>query len=163
MTPNDRDAIARVIADAIRPWRDKAIEALSVANAMSGSLAESRERIAALDGQLSAHRLVLTDMRTPAPAVSHHQAGIDDISVEMVGDRTLHLCFVLTDGRKIDKEVSLPIPLHHGRWEKDRSYGLGDEVANNGCTWRAKRATTTEPPSADWVLVAKQGAKGGAA
>lgn len=30
-----------------------------------------RERIAALDGQLSAHRLVLTDMRTPAPEGSH--------------------------------------------------------------------------------------------
>lgn len=160
MTPNDRDAIARVIADAIRPWRDKVIEALAVANAMSASLAESRERTAVLSGKLEAimaHRAPERAPEQPKPAE------IADISVDMVGDRTLHLCFRLTDGRTIDKEVALPIPLHHGRWEQGRSYGLGDEVANNGCSWRAKRVTMTEPPSADWVLVAKQGAKGGAA
>lgn len=129
MTPNDIDTIARVIADAIRPLRDKAVEAIALAK----------------------------DVRVKAAT------GIDDIAVEMSGDRTLRLSVVLTDGRTIAKDVDLPIPIHHGRWENGREYGLGDEVANNGCSWRAKRKTTSEPPSQDWLLVAKQGSKGGAA
>jgi len=88
--------------------------------------------------------------------------GLADISgfVDENDPRLLTLAHRLAGGSTINLEVRLPLPLHRGTFEAGTAYEAGDEVAWNRSTWRAVRSTTSEPPSADWQLVAKAGERG---
>jgi hypothetical protein len=88
--------------------------------------------------------------------------GVSDISgyVDEDDPRLLTIGHQMSSGATVNLEVRLPLPLHKGRYEPGTEYQQGDEVAWSGSTWRAATATKTEPPSADWRLVAKAGERG---
>ena len=88
--------------------------------------------------------------------------GVRDISgfVDENDPRLLTFCHLMSGGETVNLEVRLPLPLHKGRFEAGTEYQQADEVAWIGSTWRAIRATRTEPPSADWLLVAMKGERG---
>jgi hypothetical protein len=68
--------------------------------------------------------------------------------------------FALSDGTKKSFQACFSPVRHLGAWETDIEYSLNDEVAFNGCTWRALRPTTSQPPSEDWRLVSQRGKSG---
>jgi hypothetical protein len=74
--------------------------------------------------------------------------------------RLLTLAYQMSSGSTVNLEARFPLPLHLGKFETGKTYEPGDEVAWTGSTWRAVRPTSGEPPSADWLLVAKAGERG---
>lgn len=72
------------------------------------------------------------------------------------------LSMELSSGEVISRELSLPVPIHLGKWIPEREYDFNDEVAWSGCTWRAQTSVKGKEPgvSPEWLLVAKQGRKG---
>src|SRR5262249_37349732 len=62
-------------------------------------------------------------------------------------------------GDVVDAPLEIRVPVHFGAWNATKLYGLGDEVAWNGCSWRCARRGSDEEPgrSSPWLLVAKQG------
>jgi hypothetical protein len=49
-----------------------------------------------------------------------------------------------------------------GEWLPEMAYAMGDGVSLSGSSYVAFNATTTQPPSADWLLIAQAGATGAA-
>jgi hypothetical protein len=70
------------------------------------------------------------------------------------------LSFGMADGRKHSVKICVSPVKHLGAYEEGREYHLNDEVAFNGCTWRALRSTDTSPPGEDWRLVSQRGKSG---
>jgi cell division protein FtsB len=68
--------------------------------------------------------------------------------------------FALSDGTQKSFEACFSPVRHLGAWEAEAEYNLNEEVAFNGCTWRALRPTTSQPPSEDWRLVSQRGKSG---
>lgn len=89
--------------------------------------------------------------------------GIDPESFQMSytqdGD-TGTFSFALSDGTKKSFQACFSPVRHLGAWAEDTEYSLNDEVAFNGCTWRALRSTTSQPPGEDWRLVSQRGKSG---
>lgn len=70
------------------------------------------------------------------------------------------LTFGLSDGTTKSFTACFSPVRHLGTWEENAEYSLNDEVGFNGCTWRALRPTTSQPPSEDWRLVSQRGKSG---
>jgi hypothetical protein len=71
------------------------------------------------------------------------------------------LALVLSDGSR--KEFAIPLsPVEHlGPWTAGEIYTLNQEVAYNGCTWRARGRTGSEPgKDENWRLVSSRGKAG---
>jgi hypothetical protein len=86
--------------------------------------------------------------------------GVADTRFEMSGPHRKHIA-VMTDGRAVSHEWRETFPIHKGKWAEGDVYAEGEEVAWDGCTWRAKTATGEQPgQSGDWLLVAQRGAAG---
>jgi hypothetical protein len=90
--------------------------------------------------------------------------GVSNIFFEQSTEnpRKAVLTITLSNLDVIERSVALQIPLHKGKWEADDDYEVNDEVASDGCTWRARTASKgVEPGKSDaWVLVAKKGRTG---
>ena len=70
------------------------------------------------------------------------------------------LAIILSDGRKVEHIFCLSPVRLLGAWQEGEEYSLNDEVAFNGCTWRAMRGTMSQPPGEDWRLVSQRGKSG---
>lgn len=73
---------------------------------------------------------------------------------------TVTLGMLLSDGTTKTATLKLAPVIHQGAWTEGVEYHLNAEVAFNGCTWRARRATLSAPPSDDWILVSQRGKSG---
>lgn len=73
-----------------------------------------------------------------------------DVTVEVVS----------STGTVLASDLHIPYPVHRGTYTEGEVYADGDEVASNGSTWRALRATSTAPPGDDWQVVAMRGKAG---
>lgn len=68
--------------------------------------------------------------------------------------------FALSDGTSKEFRACFSPVRHLGAWEENTEYTLNDEIAFNGCTWRALRSTMSQPPGEDWRLVSQRGKSG---
>lgn len=87
--------------------------------------------------------------------------GVDDISLSFSDDaRTLSIRMTRSDGKLIEKAVSIPVPIYRGAYKRGDTYGQGDCMTYGGSLWIAKRSTSTAPPSDSWTLCVKRGQDG---
>ncbi len=106
----------------------------------------------------------LEDTGQPPPDLAWRllASGLHSVSgsVDAEDGRLFTLSLEFSNGDVTHLEHRIAFPIHRGTWERGRQYEEADEVAWLGSSWRAIRATSTEPPGADWRLVAKQGERG---
>lgn len=89
--------------------------------------------------------------------------GLRSVEVLATDDpRNYVLRLTLESGEVVECQFTLPVPLHMGKWNVERTYSLNDLTAWSGNTWCARRETTGEEPGRTdaWHLVAKQGKRG---
>lgn len=88
-------------------------------------------------------------------------AGVNNISVEYDGERTVSVTVEQSDGEPVAKEFALPVMIDRGVW-REGDYLKGDTVTFSGAIWVAQKDTPTGRPgiSADWRLACKRGGTG---
>jgi len=76
--------------------------------------------------------------------------------IDTAQPRHKQLLVRLSSGQIITQDLHLPLPLHLGTWDAERTYEVADEVAWQKCTWRATAPSQSSEPgkSGDWQLVA---------
>lgn len=85
--------------------------------------------------------------------------GLDDISVEVKGDRTL-VMRLSNEQRTVTRTVTLGgLPVYRGIYKSGAEHDHGDMVTYGGSLWMALRDTKEAPkgPADDWKLVVKGG------
>lgn len=103
--------------------------------------------------------------KLPVPKDGQDGVGFDDMTVEMVDEKTVALIFTKGD---VIKETRFPIavPIHRGFWSGDKEYLPGDSVSYQGHLFFAKEITKVRPdPDAagdagPWQLSVKRGRDG---
>ena len=86
--------------------------------------------------------------------------GLIAIEADLENERELAIHFVRANGVRTTLRKALPIPIFRGVHQEGREYARGDNVTKNGCQWSCVAATTTTPPSTDWVQSTKAGRDG---
>jgi len=87
--------------------------------------------------------------------------GISEFDVEQVTERSFKIKVVMTGGRVMEKQVSMPVLLDKGVFKADESYAPGDVTTWDGSMWIAREATQDKPGTSDaWRLSVKRGRDG---
>ncbi|WP_424135126.1 hypothetical protein [Roseomonas chloroacetimidivorans] len=87
--------------------------------------------------------------------------GLDDLSVDYDGERTIVLRFARS-GQTKEFTLALPVVLDRGAWREGTTYAKGDAVTWAGSLWIAQTATKSKPDAADgsFRLAVKRGRDG---
>lgn len=90
--------------------------------------------------------------------------GIDEEAIEASDDlRTIAFARRYTDGRLVEKTVSVPTMIYRGIWRDTAAYSRGDTATRGGSTWALMTEKQAGPPGDEgsgWQLSTKKGADG---
>lgn len=88
--------------------------------------------------------------------------GIDDWAIEQQDERRFVVALRGTDGRTVQKDVSLPVVLDRGVWREGTVYARGDAVTWGGSLWIAQADEAIGKPgdNNDFRLAVKRGRDG---
>ena len=88
--------------------------------------------------------------------------GVQHHSTSQVDERTFQSTTLLSDGKLISNEFTMPVMLYKSVYKADYQYRKGDMVTCSGSLWHCDEDTTERPGGNDskWTLCAKKGADG---
>jgi integrin beta 3 len=117
-------------------------------------------------------RLAIVETRAPVPGPPGRDGqdgkdgadgyGVEDLSVEFDGDRTIALAFARA-GREVQRfPLVLPFQKYQGVYHAGTSYVAGDMVTYGGSLWHCGTATSARPGDGvtGWTLAVKRGQDG---
>ena len=88
--------------------------------------------------------------------------GVQHHSTSQIDERTFKSTTLLSDGKLISNEFTMPVLLYKNVFKEGQQYRKGDMVTSGGSLWHCDEDTTDKPGSGsrDWTLCAKKGADG---
>jgi len=89
--------------------------------------------------------------------------GVQHHSTSQIDERTFKSTTLLSDGKLISNEFSMPVMLYKSVYKSEHQYRQGDMVTCSGSLWHCDEDTTDRPGGKDskgWTLCAKKGADG---
>jgi hypothetical protein len=136
------------LTQAARVWREGDIYEQSAVVNFGGGVWQARQPTAAKPPGRIGEWLLLAD-------------GIRSMhAYQEIDPRTLGMVVTLASGNALDFPFYLPIPLHRGSYQADWPYTEGDEIEQDGATWRALCDKPGPAGGDDWTLISARGLPG---
>ena len=140
------------LAELARPYREGEAYDTGAVVTYSGGTWQARNKTARRPpGRVGEWLLLAQGIR----AINAYQSRTDP--------RDFGFTITFASGQAIDLPLYLPLPLHRGPYRAGERFITGDEVENDGATWRATRLQPEGAPdadNADWQLVSARGRQG---
>ena len=89
--------------------------------------------------------------------------GVQHHSTSQIDERTFKSTTLLSDGKLISNEFTMPVMLYKNVYKPETQYRKGDMVTCSGSLWHCDEDTNDRPGGKDskgWTLCAKKGADG---
>jgi hypothetical protein len=166
------DLVTTALTDTVVPIRTSVTVLDDRVRAQFTVHAETATRVRELEATVASlrERLAVVEMRAPVPGPPGKDGkdgadgfGVEDLSVEFDGDRTILLAFA-RPGRDTKRfPLTLPFQKYQGPFEAGRTYVQGDTVSLRGCEWHCDAPMTTARPGdgdSGWTLAVKCGRDG---